>query len=269
MIVTLRTERVRTLDQVRAFVEGSEAVGFAEADRESVYEFVRRALVRLDYERLGKSDKGPVRRYLAKVTGLSRAQLTRLIGRHRETGRRDFHRLPTGAWATQGSAPVDSPWKSLRAPARRRISAGATHQTKALNRLRDRGKSSSAGGCARVQTNGEMNRPGFPGAVQNGSVNGAWRPIASLRVEATRPARWGRWHSTRRWRGSATAPASVDAIVLGSESGAIRRSAPRLSPTVSGAGAMPRRYVGLLHRNPLQITEFGEDRLPPRGCHGS
>ena len=56
MIVTLQTERVRTLDQVRAFVEGSEAVDFAGADRESVYEFVRRALVRLDYERFGKSD---------------------------------------------------------------------------------------------------------------------------------------------------------------------------------------------------------------------
>ena len=49
MIVTLQTERVRTLDQVRAFVEGSEAVDFTGADRESVYEFVRRALVRLDY----------------------------------------------------------------------------------------------------------------------------------------------------------------------------------------------------------------------------
>ena len=87
MIVTLQTERVRTLDQVRAFVEGSEAVDFTGAGRESVYEFVRRALVRLDYGRLGKSDKGLVRRYLAKVTGLSRAQLTRLIGQHRETGR--------------------------------------------------------------------------------------------------------------------------------------------------------------------------------------
>ena len=47
--MTLQTERVRTLDHVRAFVEGSEAVDFTEADRESVYEFVRRALVRLDY----------------------------------------------------------------------------------------------------------------------------------------------------------------------------------------------------------------------------
>ena len=45
MIVTLRTERVRTPDQVRAFVEGSEASDFTGADRESVYEFVRSRLV--------------------------------------------------------------------------------------------------------------------------------------------------------------------------------------------------------------------------------
>ena len=39
---------------------------------------------------------------------------------------RDFHRLPTGAWATEGPAPVDSPWKSLRAPLRRRTSTGTS-----------------------------------------------------------------------------------------------------------------------------------------------
>ena len=64
MIVTLQTERVRTLDQVRAFVEGSEAVDFTGPTGGRVYEFVRRVLlVRLDYGQLGKSDKGLVRRY--------------------------------------------------------------------------------------------------------------------------------------------------------------------------------------------------------------
>ena len=31
------------------------------------------------------------------------------------TEHRDFHRLPTGAWASEGPAPVDRTWKSLRA----------------------------------------------------------------------------------------------------------------------------------------------------------
>ena len=87
MIVTLKTERVETLEQVRAFVDGSEPVDFAVADRAGIYRLIRRTLVRLAYHRLGKPDKGLVKRYLGKVTGLSRAQLTRLIGQHRATGR--------------------------------------------------------------------------------------------------------------------------------------------------------------------------------------
>ena len=85
--MTLMTQRVQTLEQVRAFVEGSEAVDFASGDRAGVYTVVRRTLVKLDYHRLGKPDRGLVKRYLAKVTGLSRAQLTRLIEQHRRTGR--------------------------------------------------------------------------------------------------------------------------------------------------------------------------------------
>ena len=52
MIVTLPTERVRTLDEVRAFVQGSEAVDFAVSDRAGIYRFIRRTLVRLEYHRL-------------------------------------------------------------------------------------------------------------------------------------------------------------------------------------------------------------------------
>ena len=85
--MTLQTERVETLEQVRAFVEGSGPVDFAVSDREGIYRLVRRTLVRLSYYRLGKPDKGLVKRYLGKVTGLSRAQLTRLIAQHRATGR--------------------------------------------------------------------------------------------------------------------------------------------------------------------------------------
>ena len=57
---------------------------FAGGDREGAYTLVRRTLVRLDYHRLGKPDKGLAKRCLAKVTGLSRAQLTRLIGLRRQ-----------------------------------------------------------------------------------------------------------------------------------------------------------------------------------------
>ena len=87
MIVTLQTERLQTLEQVGVFVEGNEAVDFEHVDRESAYAFTRRTLVEFRYHSLSKADKGTVKAYLAKMTGLSRAQLTRLIRQHRDTGR--------------------------------------------------------------------------------------------------------------------------------------------------------------------------------------
>ena len=87
MILKLETERLTTLEEVRRFVVGSAAVDFAGVDRESTYEFARRTLVRFDYGSLGRADKGLLRRYLMKATGLSRAQAARLIGQHAATGR--------------------------------------------------------------------------------------------------------------------------------------------------------------------------------------
>ena len=45
-----------------------------------------KTLERFDYALLGKPDKGLLRRFLAKATGLSRAQVTRLLHQHRTTG---------------------------------------------------------------------------------------------------------------------------------------------------------------------------------------
>lgn len=86
MIVTLQTERITTLEEVRAFVEGNGPVDFELVDRESAYGFVRRTLAHFGYHRQGKAAKGLLRAYILKATGLSRAQVARLIRQHRETG---------------------------------------------------------------------------------------------------------------------------------------------------------------------------------------
>ncbi len=80
------TERL-TLEQIREFVEGSRAVGFAAPKGEGVHEFIERVLRSQQYRRIGRGQKGIVRRFLAKMTGLSRAQLTRWIGRWMKTRR--------------------------------------------------------------------------------------------------------------------------------------------------------------------------------------
>ena len=43
-------------------------------------------LQRFDYALCGKTDKSLLRRFLSKATGLSRAQVTRLLRQHRTTG---------------------------------------------------------------------------------------------------------------------------------------------------------------------------------------
>jgi len=96
MTVTLRTERIRTLADVRAFLDGNQTADYAAVDRKSAYAFVERTLARFGYHhKLRKGEKGFVKRFLEKATGLSRAQITRLIAQHRKTGRiRDRRRKP-------------------------------------------------------------------------------------------------------------------------------------------------------------------------------
>ena len=92
MIVTLKTSNTPTLDQIRAFLDGSQPFDLQIPDREQAYAFIADTLGGLRYRRLKKPDKGLVRRYLIKVSGLSRQQLTRLIAQHRRQGRLEDRR---------------------------------------------------------------------------------------------------------------------------------------------------------------------------------
>ena len=85
-----------SLEQVEAFLEGSEPVRFEARDQASLYEWVTRTLGEQGYSRLGRAGKGLVRRYIAKMTGRSRAQVTRLIGQFTKQG--DV-KLATAAYA--------------------------------------------------------------------------------------------------------------------------------------------------------------------------
>src|SRR5271157_5904857 len=68
---------------MRVFLAGAGGVAFELPERAARWGLMARVLARADYAALGKGDKGVVRRYLERVTGLKRAQVTRLIGRWR------------------------------------------------------------------------------------------------------------------------------------------------------------------------------------------
>ena len=75
-----------SLEQIRAFLAGAGPVEFCGEGRQERYEWVERTLRQHDYGRLGRAEKGLLRRYLSKMSGLSRAQVTRLIGRYQAHG---------------------------------------------------------------------------------------------------------------------------------------------------------------------------------------
>jgi len=103
MIVTLKTSRV-TLDDMRAFLAGTGALDLAASSGEGRRRWISDTLGQNRYRRLGRTDKGVVRAFVAKLTGLSRAQVTRLIGQWIETGRLDDRRgLPARPFACRYS----------------------------------------------------------------------------------------------------------------------------------------------------------------------
>ena len=69
---------------MQAFLDGSEEMQLEGQNRDEVYGWVNQTLRQQQYEGLKRSGRGLVRRYLAKMTGLSRAQITRLVTRYRE-----------------------------------------------------------------------------------------------------------------------------------------------------------------------------------------
>jgi transposase InsO family protein len=82
MVIDMNDAKLKTLPQLKAFLEGSTEVEFQPGgDDLARYEHIGAVLRRFDYGRLRRTDKGLVRCYLAHTTGYSRAQLTRLIER--------------------------------------------------------------------------------------------------------------------------------------------------------------------------------------------
>ena len=77
---------VLTQEPIREFLKGSRAIEFSGQSRSERYGFVQRMLVAQEYARQGKKERGAIRAYLSKVTGLSLPQITRLIRQYRETG---------------------------------------------------------------------------------------------------------------------------------------------------------------------------------------
>ena len=112
------------LDQIESFLKASEGIRFEGESRQQVYHWIEQVLRQQQYAQQGRAARGLLRRYLGKMTGLSRAQVTRLIARYRAHGELQpvpyrQHRFPQrySRADVELLATVDAAHESLSGPA--------------------------------------------------------------------------------------------------------------------------------------------------------
>ena len=86
MNTIMNDSQVSTLEQIRQFLDGTDSMEMAISSKSECYDWIRRTLARFRYRTLDRPARGVLRRYLCRLSGYSRAQVTRLIQRYRETG---------------------------------------------------------------------------------------------------------------------------------------------------------------------------------------
>jgi transposase InsO family protein len=83
MVIDMNESRLRTVAQLRAFLDGTLEVQFcAPSNDVQRYGFIAAVLGRFGYAHLGRAHKTVVLRYLEHTTSYSRQQLTRLVRRY-------------------------------------------------------------------------------------------------------------------------------------------------------------------------------------------
>ncbi len=84
----MNVDNLSTIESLESFLQGNQAIAFRVlGNKAERYQFVQKTLVKHQYITCSKIDKGIITRFLMKITGYSRQQLTRLIGQYKKSGR--------------------------------------------------------------------------------------------------------------------------------------------------------------------------------------
>jgi transposase InsO family protein len=81
MVIDMNEANLTTLEHLRQFLTGTAAVVFKPGPDDTRYAHIADVLRRFQYAGLKRAEKGIVLRYLERITGYSRQQLTRLVSR--------------------------------------------------------------------------------------------------------------------------------------------------------------------------------------------
>src|SRR4051812_41111806 len=124
-----------TLEQIRQFLTASREVHLQALDREEIYSWAEATLRAQRYHQQPKAVCGLLLQYLVKMTGLSEAQIDRLVRRFREQGQvkptaSRRHRFPQHYTRADIEllAAVDEAHESLSGPATKRILEREYHE---------------------------------------------------------------------------------------------------------------------------------------------
>ena len=82
----MNISHIRTVKQMKEFMEKNQEFKMFVKNKEEVYEWLQKTLVKVKYLRISKKEKGVVLRYIKQITQYSDKQIKRLVRRYKETG---------------------------------------------------------------------------------------------------------------------------------------------------------------------------------------
>jgi transposase InsO family protein len=128
LIISMKNGERLSLEGIRTFLAASEGYRFEANSREEMYGWITQTLVEQEYGSGKREVKGLLRSYVEKMTGLSRAQVTRLIGQYLKSGTVKVRRYHRNRFTRQYQtaditllAVVDEAHETLSGPATQKI----------------------------------------------------------------------------------------------------------------------------------------------------
>jgi hypothetical protein len=101
----MNIENLTSIESLENFLQGNQIIAYSvlggKLDR---YQFIRKTLVKFSYITCNKKDKGIVKRFLSKLTGYSRPQLTRLISQYTRSDHIKWQPCRSNGFACQYTA---------------------------------------------------------------------------------------------------------------------------------------------------------------------
>lgn len=87
MTITMNDSHIVSIAQLREFSKVAQSIEFKSVSKKEKYQWINNILTKFKYFSLKKKDRVILRRYMMRMAGMSKSQLTRIIAKKKKTGR--------------------------------------------------------------------------------------------------------------------------------------------------------------------------------------